>query len=42
MTDQEMVKVARDLVDAFNASDWDRYNKLLPSDTAYNELGTQR
>ncbi len=42
MTDQEMVKVARDLVDAFNASDWDRYTKLLPSDSVYNELGTQR
>ena len=37
-----MVKVARDLVDAFNASDWETTKKLLPSDSVYNEEGTQR
>jgi steroid delta-isomerase-like uncharacterized protein len=42
MTDQEMVKVARDLVDAFNTSDWERTGKLLPSDSVYSELGTER
>ncbi len=42
MTEQEMVKVARDLVDAFNASDWEKTKNLLPSDSLYNEQGTQR
>ena len=42
LTADEMVKVAREQVDAFNDADWDRLRAGLAADCRYDELGTQR
>jgi len=42
MTEQDLIKVARDLVKAFNASDWDACKATLTSDSVYDEVGTSR
>ena len=42
MADQDLIRIARDVVDAFNVADWERSRQPLTSDTVYNELGTQR
>jgi steroid delta-isomerase-like uncharacterized protein len=41
-TADEMVKVAREQVDAFNDGDWELLRGTLASDSRYDELGTQR
>ena len=38
----EMVKIAREQVDAFNSGDWEHVRATLASDSLYNELGTER
>ena len=38
----EMVKLARQQVDAFNSGDWERVRAGLASDSSLNELGTGR
>jgi steroid delta-isomerase-like uncharacterized protein len=38
----DTVKIAKEMVDAFNASDWERSKKPLRSDSLYNEVGTGR
>ncbi len=42
LTDDAMVKIAREQVDAFNMSDWERMRAGLASDAHYEELGTAR
>ena len=42
MAEQDLIRIARDVVDAFNASDWDRSRAALTPTSVYNELGTQR
>ncbi len=42
MGEEDAIRLARDVVDAFNQSDWDRSRAQLTADTVYNELGTQR
>ena len=42
LTANEMVKIAREQVDAFNNGDWERMRAGLASDVRYDELGTQR
>ena len=42
MGDQDVIRLARDAVDAFNEGDWDRSRAQLTANTVYNELGTQR
>ncbi len=42
MGEQDVIRLARDAVDAFNESDWDRSRAQLTANTVYNELGTQR
>jgi steroid delta-isomerase-like uncharacterized protein len=42
LTTDEIVKMAREQVDAFNNGDWERMRGLLASDSRYDELGTQR
>ena len=42
MAEQDIMGAARDIVDAFNQSDWERSRALLTPNTVYNELGTQR
>ena len=42
MAGQDIMDIARDIVDAFNQSDWERSRALLTPNTVYNELGTQR
>ena len=42
LTTDEIVKIAREQVDAFNNGDWERMRGLLASDSRYDELGTQR
>jgi steroid delta-isomerase-like uncharacterized protein len=42
VTAGEIVKIAREQVDAFNCGDWDRLRAGLASDAMYHELGTQR
>jgi steroid delta-isomerase-like uncharacterized protein len=34
--------VAREFVDAFNAGDWERFERTLAADVAYEETGTGR
>jgi len=41
-TADEMVKIARQQVDAFNSSDWELLRGTLAFDSSYDELGTQR
>lgn len=42
LTVEQMVKIARDQVDAFNSSDWERMHAGFTADARYNELATQR
>ncbi|MBI1926750.1 ester cyclase [Candidatus Poribacteria bacterium] len=41
MTEQNRIQIARNVVDAFNANDWEQTKQLL-GDSVYKELGTQR
>ena len=38
----DLTNIAREVVDAFNASDWERTKALMTPDYLYNEVGTQR
>lgn len=42
MAEQDIMRVARDVVDAFNADDWEKSKAPLTPNTVYNEIGTQR
>jgi steroid delta-isomerase-like uncharacterized protein len=42
MAEQDLIKVARGLVDAFNRSDWDGCRAALAADSVYDEVGTSR
>ncbi|MET0938725.1 MAG: ester cyclase [Gaiellaceae bacterium] len=42
LTAEQMVKIARDHVDAFSQGDWERLHAGLAADARYDELGTQR
>jgi steroid delta-isomerase-like uncharacterized protein len=42
LTTDEIVKLARKQVDAFNTGDWEQMRSMLASDSHYDELGTQR
>jgi steroid delta-isomerase-like uncharacterized protein len=42
LTAEQMVRIAREQVDAFNDSDWERMQAGLSADARYQELGTQR
>jgi steroid delta-isomerase-like uncharacterized protein len=42
LTVEQMVKIAREQVDAFNSSDWERMRAGLTADARYDELATQR
>ena len=42
MADQDLIRIARDVVDAFNVADWERSRQPLTPNTVYNEVGTQR
>ncbi len=38
----DLASIAREAVEAFNASDWERSKAIMTPDYVYNELGTQR
>ena len=42
LTAEQMVKIAREHVDAFGEGDWERLEAGLTADARYLELGTQR
>jgi steroid delta-isomerase-like uncharacterized protein len=42
LTTDEIVKLARKQIDAFNTGDWEQVRALLAADSSYDELGTQR
>ncbi len=42
MAEQDIMGIARGIVDAFNQSDWERSRAALTANAVYNELGTQR
>ena len=42
LTTDEIVKLARKQIDAFNTGDWEQLRAMLASDALYAELGTQR
>jgi steroid delta-isomerase-like uncharacterized protein len=42
LTADELVKIAREQIDAFNKGDWEQLQALLASDSRYDELGTER
>ncbi len=42
MADQDAIKVARENIEAFNASDWERLKSTLAADSIYDEVATQR
>jgi steroid delta-isomerase-like uncharacterized protein len=42
LTAEQMVKIAREQVDAFNNGDWERLEAGLAADATYDELATQR
>jgi steroid delta-isomerase-like uncharacterized protein len=39
---EDLIALARENVEAFNAGDWDRFGATLAADTVYVEPGTQR
>jgi hypothetical protein len=41
-SNEEIVKLARKQVDAFNTGDWEQMRAMLASDSCHEELGTQR
>ena len=42
LTADELVKIARKQIDAFNNGDWEQLRGLLSSDASYHEFGTER
>ena len=42
MADQDLIRIARGVVDAFNEDDWERSRQPLTPNSVYNELGTRR
>jgi len=42
LSTDELVKIARKQIDAFNNGDWEQARELLASDARYHELGTER
>jgi steroid delta-isomerase-like uncharacterized protein len=42
VTPDEIVKLARKQIDAFNAGDWEELGAMLAPDALYDELGTRR
>jgi ketosteroid isomerase-like protein len=42
MAEQDVLKLAREGIDAFNAGDWQRFKAPLAPDTVYYEPATQR
>jgi len=42
LTADELVKIARKQIDAFNAGDWEQLRGLFTSDARYHEFGTER
>ena len=42
MAEQDLIRVARESIDAFNAGDWERSKAALTGDYLYDEVGTQR
>lgn len=38
----DLIEVAREAVEAFNASDWERSKAIMTPDYVYNEVATQR
>ena len=42
LTADELVKLARKQIDAFNNGDWEQLRGLLSSDSSYHEFGTER
>ena len=42
MAEQDLIQLARDNIDAFNAADWSRMRDLFAPGSVYDELGTQR
>ena len=42
MSDQDLTRIARDIVNSYNTADWKLLKSILTPDALYNELGTQR
>ena len=42
MAEQDLIRLARENVEAFNAEDWQRFKQALAADSVYDEVGTQR
>jgi steroid delta-isomerase-like uncharacterized protein len=42
MAEQDLIRAARGVVDAFNASDWERCKAALVPDSLYDEVATSR
>ena len=42
MSEQNLLGIARELIDAFNAGDAERFKKHVTADVVYDEVGTQR
>jgi steroid delta-isomerase-like uncharacterized protein len=42
MAEHELIRAARGVVDAFNASDWERCKTAFASNSLYDEAGTSR
>lgn len=42
MAEQDVIRAARGIVDAFNVSDWERCKAAMTSDSVYDEVATSR
>jgi steroid delta-isomerase-like uncharacterized protein len=42
MAEQDLIQAARGVVEAFNASDWERCQAAFAPDSLYDEVGTSR
>jgi steroid delta-isomerase-like uncharacterized protein len=42
MAEQKLVTIARQMIDAFNAGDRERFKKHVTAEAVYDEVGTQR
>jgi steroid delta-isomerase-like uncharacterized protein len=42
MTEQDQIRIAHELLDAFNSNNWEKYKQYMTQNAVYNEVGSQR
>jgi steroid delta-isomerase-like uncharacterized protein len=42
MTEQNQIRIAHELLGAFNSNNWEKFSQYMTQDSVYNEVGSQR